>query len=236
MGVTILNHDYQIQKYGWNCGPTATRCALSTRGILLTQDQLIRECRTTTNGTDSINQILPVLNKYTGAAFASQWIVNDPPTPTQIGNTWNNICESILAGYGVVCNIVAPPNNHPPGYPNTTIWHYIAVVGVNTDNKQVYVADSAYFSGITHYWLTIQQLTSMITPKGYAFGPAENIDVQAVTNFVKTFVAPLISDTSDVRTQLCGAPTGYPGWKHLDNKTFVDGLADYRNHLVSAAQ
>ena len=173
MGVTILNHDYQIQKYGWNCGPTAARCALSTRGILLTQDQLIQECRTTTNGTDSIDQIVPVLNKHTGAGFKSRWVPNDPPTQAQVDQAWDDISGSILGGFGVVCNIVAPPNNHPPGYPNETIWHYIAAVGVNTDTRQVYIADSAYFSGITHYWLTIQQLVSMITPKGYAYGPGQ---------------------------------------------------------------
>jgi hypothetical protein len=70
--------------------------------------------------------------------------------------------------YPVVANIVAPSNNHPPGYPNETIYHYFAVTGYNPSTRQVYIADSANFGGNQQYWLTFDQLATMIPPKGYA--------------------------------------------------------------------
>ncbi|MGN6103956.1 MAG: hypothetical protein ACTHU0_02525, partial [Kofleriaceae bacterium] len=69
----------------------------------------------------------------------------------------------------IVANIVAPPSNQPPGYPsNETIYHYFAVIGYNPNTRQVYIADSANFGGNQRYWLSFDQLASLIPPKGYS--------------------------------------------------------------------
>ena len=39
-------------------------------------------------------------------------------------------------GFPLVANIVAPPTNHPPGYPSDrTIYHYFTVIGYNAGNR-----------------------------------------------------------------------------------------------------
>ncbi|MFD7045583.1 hypothetical protein ACFWAM_45185, partial [Rhodococcus jostii] len=57
-----------------------------------------------------------------------------------------------------------------PGYPNYTIYHYIAIVGYD-DAQGVYVADPARFGGYEHYWLSWEKIGSLIAPKGYACAP-----------------------------------------------------------------
>ena len=170
----VLDHDYQVQQTGYWCGPTAAHIALSTRGVIVDQGTLARECGTTVNGTDTIDQVTRVLRARSGVGYISRYMPNDPPTREQVDLMWADLTRSINAGFGAVVNIVAPPGNQPPGYPAwQTIWHYIAVVGTNESDRTVYVADSANFSGIQHYWLTIDKLASLCTPKGYSFAPVD---------------------------------------------------------------
>ena len=164
----VLNHDYQAQTTGYWCGPAASRIALSTRITPPTQQALANELGTTTNGTDWIGQVTAALNNHLGARYATVEMPNDPPTPAQRDRLWADVMLSIDAGHGMVANIVAPPSNHPPGYPNETIYHYISLIGYNPDNLQVYVGDSANFSGNNHYWLSLDQLSTLIPPKGYS--------------------------------------------------------------------
>ncbi len=164
----VLNHDYQVQQTGYWCGPTATRIALSTRIAAPSQGALANELPTTTNGTDWIGQVTRTLNNHLGARYATVELPNDPPSPGQRDQLWRDIVLSIDAGHGMVANIVAPPNNHPPGYPSSTIYHYFAVVGYNPQTREAYIADSANFSGNQHYWLTLDKLASLIPPKGYS--------------------------------------------------------------------
>jgi hypothetical protein len=81
---------------------------------------------------------------------------------------WNDVVFSIDNGYAIVANIVAPASNHPPGYPNYTIWHYFAVIGYKRSTRQVRIADSANFGGNQIYWLSFDQLATLIPPKGYS--------------------------------------------------------------------
>ena len=164
----VLEHDYQVQQTGYWCGPAATRIVLSTRFSPPSQQTLAGQLGTTVNGTDWIGQITNVLNRHVGARYATVEMPNDPPTAAQRERLWNDIVLSVDAGHGLVANIVAPPSNHPPGYPNETIYHYFAVIGYNPATRQVYVADSANFSGNHHYWLTLDKLATLIPPKGYA--------------------------------------------------------------------
>jgi hypothetical protein len=164
----VLAHDYQPQQTGYWCGPTATRIALSTRMAPPSQGALANELPTTVNGTDWIGQVTRTLNNHVGARYATVEMPNDPPTAAQRDQLWRDIVLSIDAGHGMVANIVAPPNNHPPGYPNETIYHYFTLVGYNPATYEVYVADPANFSGNHHYWLTLGKLATLIPPKGYS--------------------------------------------------------------------
>ncbi len=168
----VLGVDYQVQQTGYWCGPASTRIVLSARGAAPTQGQLAGELGTTVDGTDSIDQVTSVLNRHLGAGrYASKWMPHDPPTQDEKMRLWNDVVVSVDQGYGVVANIVAPPNNHPPGYPNTTIYHYIALVGYNPDTWEIYVADPANFGGNQRYWLSFDQVATLIPPKGYASLP-----------------------------------------------------------------
>jgi hypothetical protein len=164
----ILPHDYQAQQTGYWCGPAASRIVLSTRMAAPTQGQLANELHTTTNGTDWIGQVTGVLDTHLGDRYATVEMPNDPPTPAQRDRLWHDVKLSIDAGHGMVANIVAPPSNHPPGYPNSTIYHYFAVVGYDPRTFQVHIADPANFQGNNHYWLSLDQLATLIPPKGYS--------------------------------------------------------------------
>ncbi len=166
----VLNHDYQAQTTGYWCGPAASRIALSTRIAPPTQQALANELGTTTNGTDWIGQVTAVLNDDLGGAYyKTTEMPNDPPTQPQRDRLWNDVVHSIDNDFAIVANIVAPPSNQPPGYPsNQTIYHYFAVVGYNSEKREVYIADSANFSGNQHYWLTLDKLATLIPPKGYS--------------------------------------------------------------------
>lgn len=165
----VLDIDFQIQQTGYWCGPAATHNTLSARMSAPSQQQLARELRTTENGTDWIGQITAVLNAHLdGSPYVTTEMPNDPPTPAQRDRLWNDIVTSIDNNYPVVANIVAPASNHPPGYPNYTVYHYFTVIGYDADAAEVYIADSANFGGNTLYWISFSQLATLIPPKGYS--------------------------------------------------------------------
>jgi Peptidase_C39 like family len=166
-GEHVLSVDYQVQQTGYWCGPAATRIALSARGIYRSQSQLAAELGTTTNGTDWIGQVTRVLSGYVGW-YETKEMPNDPPTQAQRDLLWRDVVLDIDNGYPIVANIVAPANNHPPGYPNYTIYHYFTVIGYNDANRTVKIADPASFGGNQLYWLTFNQLATLIPPKGYS--------------------------------------------------------------------
>lgn len=167
-GPVTVDVDYQVQNTGYYCGPAATRIALSARGIQLSQDELAAQLGTTENGTDHISQVTSVLNNHVGW-YQTREMPNDPPSQEQKDQLWNDIVKDIDSGYPVVANIVAPPGNQPPGYPSDqTIYHYFTVTGYNPDDSTVQIADPASFSGNQIYWLSFDQLASLIPPKGYS--------------------------------------------------------------------
>jgi hypothetical protein len=159
---------YEVQRTSYWCGPTATDMALSVRIAPPGQAALASQLGTTTNGTDWIGQVTGVLNNNLHAGwYVTRELPNDPPTQPQRDLLWSDLTRAIDDGFPLVVNIVAPPSNHPPGYPNTTIYHYIAVAGYNADTRQAWIADSADFGGHQEYWLPFDQLATLVPPKGY---------------------------------------------------------------------
>ncbi|HWM40405.1 MAG TPA: C39 family peptidase [Streptomyces sp.] len=165
-----LEVDYQVQETGYWCGPAATRIALSARMGAPSQTDLAAQLGTTENGTDDISQVTSVLNANLGTGwYESKYMPNDPPSQEQKDLLWQDIVGDIDNNYPLVTNIVAPPGNQPPGYPSDqTIYHYFTVIGYDDANKSVLIADPASFSGNQIYWLSFDQLASLIPPKGYA--------------------------------------------------------------------
>ncbi|MFK4089223.1 C39 family peptidase [Kribbella sp. NPDC020789] len=163
-----LTIQFQYQQTSYWCGPAATRIALSARISPPSQQQLANELPTTTNGTDWIGQVTRVLNNHLGTGwYETKEMPNDPPTQAQRDLLWRDVQLDINNNYPIVANIVAPANNHPPGYPNYTIWHYFTVIGYDTSDSTVLIADPAGFGPAT-YWLTFNQLATLIPPKGYS--------------------------------------------------------------------
>jgi hypothetical protein len=163
----VLNVEYQVQETGYWCGPAATRIALSARGVFRSQADLAAELGTTENGTDWIGQVTGVMSGYVGW-YQTTEMPNDPPTQEQRDKLWADIVHDIDSGYAIVANIVAPPGNQPPGYPPETIYHYFTVIGYNDVDRTVRIADPASFGGNQLYWLTFDQLATLIPPKGYS--------------------------------------------------------------------
>jgi hypothetical protein len=167
--VKTLNIDFQYQQTGYWCGPAATRIALSARISPPSQQQLADELPTTTNGTDWIGQVTRVLNNHLGTGwYETKEMPDDPPTQAQRDLLWRDVVLDIDNDYPIVANIVAPANNHPPGYPNYTIYHYVTVIGYDDSDQTVLIADPAGFAPTATYWLTFNQLATLIPPKGYS--------------------------------------------------------------------
>ena len=164
----VLPVRYEAQVNGYWCGPTATDIVLSSRMAPPGAPALANELGTTTDGTDWIGQVTGVLNSNLGASwYVTREMPDDPPSQQQRDQLWNDLVRAIDDGFPFVANIVAPPSNHPPGYPNTTIYHYFAVIGYNPATREAYIADPADFGGHQEYWLAFDQLATLIPPKGY---------------------------------------------------------------------
>lgn len=163
------------QQYAWDCGPASCQVALSARGIVASEDQLIREIGTTVNGTDYVGLIERVLDKRVpDARYTSVYVDNDPPTFAQRQALWDNLTRSIDAGFGVVANWVSPPSNRPIGIKGSqtpayhgTIYHYVAAMGYDASVRAVWIADPGFSP--FGYWVSFDNFATLIPPKGYAF-------------------------------------------------------------------
>lgn len=183
----VLTYDHSVspQEKSWDCGPASTQVVLNGRGVVVSEDDLIPQEGTTENGTNDVDNIVPVLNKYLPeAGYQSVHMPDDPPTQAQKNLLWNHIVESINSGHGLVANIVAPPSNYPvgikgsvsPSYGGGTVFHYIALMGYDDDPKlrAVWVADPGFTP--FGYWVSFDQLATLIPPKGYAYSTAPAVE------------------------------------------------------------
>lgn len=173
------------QDTGWNCGPASAQTVIrAAKKEFIPESMLAAEMGTHRGGTDHIGQITRVLGKHLPAAgYRTVEMPNDPPSTAQREQMWEHIVSSIDAGYGVVINIVAPPNNYPrPSYTSTTalaygggtVYHYLAAMGYAIDAngvRHVWLADSGFKPH--GMWITASQLATLCPPKGYAYATAK---------------------------------------------------------------
>ena len=186
----VLTYDRTTvaQETGWWCGPATVQNLLNALGIKISEAEIARDIEEIEHpgqpddrdGTDYIGLLEVYLDrKVPQAKYTTVGMPNDPPTANQSERLWRDLKKSIDAGYGVAANIVAPPWNRPkgvngstsPAYPPVTTFHYFAIMGYREANgvRMVWIADSAAFGGITGFWMSFDQLATLIPPKGYCF-------------------------------------------------------------------
>ena len=217
----------------YNCGPASVQTVvLSKTGKLVGEAQLGRALGTHTGGTDHVGLFPAVLNKYApGGNYKAAVMPNDPPTTDQRETLWRRLVASIDGGYGVVANIVAPPSNYPkavapstisPAYRGGTVYHYIAVMGYagSGNSRRVWVADSGFYP--YGYWLSFNQLASLIPPKGYVYAtPPAPKPVPKPTPKENTLNNTEKAQLRLILDQLAGngkLPNGLPNWDGWDVK------------------
>lgn len=166
---TISMTFYRQERY-YYCCPAACRSVLSARmSYPPSQQGLAFDLGTTTNGTNFGDNIPYAINKnipYTvGSGYELLWMYDS-------ATVLNNIRMDIDAGFGVVANGTSYASGngfHMEGYPQETIWHYVALYGYG--NGGVYICDpasgrSGYESVSLKYWLGNNSFIRFIQNRG----------------------------------------------------------------------
>lgn len=162
----IVPHTYHAQQTGYTCGPSTAKVVLSTYGQQVTEQQMAIECGTTTDGTSDVSVINAVLSRRTGRQYSAHYVGN--VTAERVGELRAAIRSTIVdSRRGMPVNIWAQAPTQPPGYPASLIMHYVTAVGYDDATDRAYISDSARFSGIEHWWMSVDRLALNITPKGY---------------------------------------------------------------------
>ena len=171
----VLDVDFQQQDWGHWCGPASTRIALSARmDNPPTQGELADQLGTHGGGTDHIGLITSALNDRLGTGYyENKMIPGATATDEERDLLWKDIVTDIDNNYPIVANIVAPPSNHPPGYPDDeTIYHYVSIIGYDKGDQAALIADPAKFNyrpGFeSQYWMGVDKLADLIARKGYS--------------------------------------------------------------------
>ncbi|GLZ58651.1 hypothetical protein Misp05_22270 [Micromonospora sp. NBRC 107095] len=163
----VLDYDYEAQNTYYNCGPAATRNALSAAGIDRTQEELGAELGTTEMGTNSAEDTTRVLNaEVKGSPYRTRMFPS-APSPAQMDRLQADVVKAITDGRGVVANVVGDATDTDGGWHSYGGGHYIAVVGYKDNGRTVRIADSANPADPS-YWITTIDLANWITSRGYS--------------------------------------------------------------------
>ncbi|MFI7609011.1 C39 family peptidase [Micromonospora sp. NPDC049366] len=167
-GERELNVRYEAQPNFYYCGPAATRNALSVQGKDINVDAMAKEMGTTEAGTNSINDITPVLNKETGSnAYHSVEISNPNANDKQTDQLRQDIVRTINDGRAVVANIAGTTTDTDGNTHSFEGGHYISVIGYRDDGHTVTIADSAD-PNMASYRVTVDHLADWIATRGYS--------------------------------------------------------------------
>ncbi|MEU3457180.1 C39 family peptidase [Micromonospora sp. NPDC006766] len=164
-----LNVRYEAQPNFYYCGPAATRNALSVQGKNINVDAMAKEMGTTENGTNSINDITPVLNKETGKgdAYHSVEISGNKADKAQTDTLRADIVRTIDNGRAVVANIAGTATDTDGTTHSFEGGHYISVVGYHDNGNTVTIADSAN-PNMASYQISVDNLANWIATRGYS--------------------------------------------------------------------
>ncbi|MEU5941564.1 C39 family peptidase [Micromonospora sp. NPDC047548] len=164
-----LKVNYEAQPNFYYCGPAAARNALSVQGKAISVDAMAKEMGTTENGTNSINDITPVLNKETGKndAYRSVEIRDNKADDTQTDTLRADIVRTVDDGRAVVANIAGTTADTDGNTHAFEGGHYISVVGYRDGGKTVTIADSAN-PNMASYRISVDNLADWIATRGYS--------------------------------------------------------------------
>ncbi|WP_433534736.1 C39 family peptidase [Micromonospora sp. CA-249363] len=160
---------YEAQPNFYYCGPAAARNALSVQGKNISVDAMAKEMGTTEAGTNSINDITPVLNKETGKtdAYHSVEISKPDADAKQTDQLRADIVRTVDNGRAVVANIAGTSTDTDGNTHSFEGGHYISVVGYRDNGNTVRIADSAD-PNTAAYDITVEHLADWIATRGYA--------------------------------------------------------------------
>ncbi|WP_346533125.1 C39 family peptidase [Micromonospora sp. DPT] len=167
-GERELNVRYQAQPNFYYCGPAATRNALSVQGKNIDVDAMAKEMGTTEAGTNSINDITPVLNKETGKkVYRSVEIRDSKADRKQTDKLRTDIVATIDDGRAVVANIAGTTTDTDGTTHSFEGGHYISVIGYRDGGNTVTIADSANPDQAS-YRISVDNLADWIATRGYS--------------------------------------------------------------------
>ena len=168
-GERELGVRYEAQPNFYYCGPAATRNALSVQGKNINVDDMAKEMGTTEAGTNSINDITPVLNKETGKNDAYRSVeISTPDADTKQTDTLRtDIVRTVDDGRAVVANIAGTSTDTDGNAHSYEGGHYISVVSYRDNGNTVKIADSAD-PNTASYWISTEHLADWIATRGYA--------------------------------------------------------------------
>ncbi|MFI7214378.1 C39 family peptidase [Micromonospora maritima] len=166
-GERELDVRYEAQPNFYYCGPAAARNAISVLGKNIDVDAMAKEMGTTENGTNSINDITPVLNKETGKTYRSVEIKSGKADDKQTDKLRTDIVRTVDDGRAVVANIAGTATDTDGTTHSFEGGHYISVVGYRDNGKTVTIADSADPT-MASYRMSIDNLADWIATRGYS--------------------------------------------------------------------
>ncbi|RKN42697.1 C39 family peptidase [Micromonospora endolithica] len=166
-GERELNVRYEAQPNFYYCGPAAARNALSVQGKNIDVDGMAKLMGTTEAGTNSVNDITPVLNKETGKnAYRSTEISTPSADDKQTDKLRDDIVRTVDDGRAVVANIAGTATDTDGTTHAFEGGHYISVVGYRDNGETVTIADSANPDQAS-YRMSIDNLADWIATRGY---------------------------------------------------------------------
>ncbi|MFV2102603.1 C39 family peptidase [Micromonospora sp. LOL_024] len=167
-GERQLDVRYEAQPNFYYCGPAATRNALSVQGKNIDVHAMAKQMGTTEAGTDSINDITPVLNKETGKDVYKSVEIPDPTADDkQTHKLREDIVRTVDEGRAVVANIAGTTTDTDGTTHAFEGGHYISVVGYHDNGDTVTIADSADPNQAS-YQISTDNLADWIATRGYS--------------------------------------------------------------------
>ncbi|MEU8071033.1 MULTISPECIES: C39 family peptidase [unclassified Micromonospora] len=168
-GERELDVRYEAQPNFYFCGPAAARNALSVQGKNIDVHAMAKEMGTTESGTNSINDITPVLNKETGKdVYKSTEIpVDKARDRDKVDKLRADVVKTVDDGRAVVANIAGTATDTDGNTHSFEGGHYISVVGYRDNGKVVTIADSANPNQAS-YRMDVDELARWIASRGYS--------------------------------------------------------------------
>jgi hypothetical protein len=164
----VGGYDGALQPNGYYCGPAATRIALTAHGIAPSFDAIAGALGTTTNGTNSINDVTRVLNNHLGARCHSVQIPGGKASQPQTDQLVRDVVVAVNEGDPVVANIAGTVTDAAGDRHSYEGGHYLTVTGYSDQGRVVTITDPADRVGSNEYQLPTDHLANWIASRGYA--------------------------------------------------------------------